>query len=106
MSEHEWRPGCPPSDTTVYEDPDRPCTCERRDLTSALGFTVHVFIGVDASGRTDEATREFPTWEEAVEAAAGIPAALGTGWQVVSLYRTENQPRMLLGAEPAAGGAS
>lgn len=63
-----------------------------------LGFTVHVLVAVNGNA-TEELTREFDTWEEAVEAMMALPDQLTT-WQAITVYRTEDQPRMLLGAEP------
>jgi hypothetical protein len=70
---------------------------EPRSASSAveLGFVVHVLIDI-AGGRTDEATREFATWNEAVEAVRAVPNL--TTWRAVTIYRAEDFARMMQGA--------
>jgi hypothetical protein len=67
-----------------------------------LGFTVHVLLSVSSDGISDEATREFPSWAEAVDAVSMIPDQLmsqGHGWNAITIIPTEHFPRLMQGAE-------
>jgi hypothetical protein len=77
---------------------------EKPAYESALGWTVHVLIGVSPTGQTDEATREVATWPDALAAANEAAQAL-PDWRAITIYRTEDQPRFLLGASPNETGA-
>lgn len=63
----------------------------------SLGYVVHVLLDTDGP-ETDEATQEFDTWAEAIAAADELPAQLDR-WRVISLYRAEDFPRIMQGAE-------
>lgn len=64
---------------------------------TGLGYVVHVLLAVAPDGTTDEATQEFPTWSDAVSALDEIPSMV-PGWQAITIYPTENFPRMMEGA--------
>ena len=72
---------------------------------SPLGFTVHVLMGVTKDGMTEEVTKEFSTWAEAIEAVAMVPDRLmsqGQGFHAITIIHTEDFPRLMQGATHAA----